>query len=151
MVYPGPPPPPQKNNTTEIVLVIVGVVVALCCCGAVVGGYGLFKTATAAIGPAQDTADAFIDHLERGETAVAYTYLCTQARDEFTTDEFDEIVGGRPAMAEHEILGTMVNNKNGNVSASVNAKLTYADGSSEAHLFRLTKEDNKWRVCGNPY
>ena len=40
---------------------------------------------------------------------------------------------------------------NGTVSATVNAELTYADGSSETHLFQLTKESDAWRVCGNPY
>ena len=151
MVYPGPPPPPQKNNTTKIVLIVVGVVAALCCCGAVVGGFWLFKSAATAVGPARSAADAFLDHLESGETDVAYTYLCSQARDEFTAEQFDEIVAGRPTMAGHEILGTIVNNNNGRVSASVNAGLTYADGSSETHSLKLIKEDGNWRVCGNPY
>ena len=116
-----------------------------------VGGFALFKTASQAIGPARDTADTFLDHLETGETATAYTYLCSQARGEFTPDQFDQIVDGRPKMAGHKIVGTNVMNTNGIVSASVDAELTYADGSSERHLFRLTKENGDWRVCGNPY
>jgi hypothetical protein len=148
---PPPPPPPPKKNTTRTVLIIVGVVLALCCCGAVVGGFALFKTVKSAVRPVQDTADAFIDHLEAGETSAAYASLCRQARAEFTPAQFDEIVAARPKIASHRIVSAFVHNTNGKTSATADAELKYADGSSETHTFQLVKDTSTWRVCGSPY
>ena len=147
----APPPPPPKKNTTRTVLIIVGIVVALCCCGAAVGGFFLFKTVKSAVGPAQDTADEFITHLEAGETSTAYASLCRQARAEFTPAQFDAIVSARPTITSHHIVSAFVQNTNGKTSATADAELTYADGSSETHTFTMVKDTGTWHVCGNPY
>ncbi|MFF5290672.1 Rv0361 family membrane protein [Paractinoplanes globisporus] len=149
--FPPSPPPPPKKNTTRTVLIIVGAVLALCCCGAVVGGFALFKTAKNAVGPVQDSADAFVSDLESGNTAAAYASLCPQARSAFTAAQFDQIVGTRPKITSHDIVSAFVRNINGKTTASADAQLRYADGSSETHTLVMVKDSGTWRVCGNPY
>ena len=151
MTYFGPPAPPKKSHTTRTILIVVGIVLVLCCSGAAAVGFALAKRVDKAVGPAQDTAGAFLGDLESGNTATAYAQLCSSARRQFTAKQFDQIVTARPKIAGHKFLSTNVMNADGVVSATVDAKLSYADGSSESHLFQLTKESNAWRVCGNPY
>jgi hypothetical protein len=148
---PTPPPPPPKKNTTRTVLIVVGIVLALCCCGVAVGGFTLFRNVKSAVGPVQDTADNFIGHLEAGETSTAYTSLCPQARSQFTPAQFDAVVASRPKIISHKIVGAFVNTTNGHTSATADAELKYADGSSETHTFDIVKDGTAWMVCGNPY
>jgi hypothetical protein len=150
-MYPGPPPPPPKRNTTKTVLVIVGLVLALCCCGSVIGGIAIYRTTKSAVQPVQTAVDTFLDHLEAGETSTAYASLCQQARDQFTPAQFDQIISGLPEIAGHKLVSAFVQNRNGFVSATADAELRYADGSSETHTFQLAKNGDEWHVCGNPY
>lgn len=151
MTYFGPPPPPKKSHTTRTILIVVGIVLVLCCGGAVAGGFALYKSVSKAVGPVQDTAGTFLGALETGNTATAYAELCSSAREQFTPTQFEQVLAGRPKIVSHKFLNTNVMDNNGVVTATVNAELRYADGSSETHLFRLTKESSEWRVCGNPY
>jgi Domain of unknown function (DUF4878) len=151
MTYPGPVPPQQRSHTVRTILIIVGIVLVLCCGGAIAGGVVLFKSVQSATGPARDTVDTFLNQLAAGETDAAYENLCAAAREQFTAEQFAQIVNGRPKITQHSIVGTNVVNSNGQVSASVNAEIRYADGSTDTHLFRLRKESGTWRVCGQPY
>uniref|UniRef100_UPI0031F088C9 Rv0361 family membrane protein n=1 Tax=Rugosimonospora acidiphila TaxID=556531 RepID=UPI0031F088C9 len=129
----------------------MGIVVVVCCGGALTGGIFLFKSVQSATGPAHDSVDTFLDEMTAGQTEAAYEDLCSATRQQFTTEQFTQIVDGRPKIVQHSITGTNVSNFNGHVSAAVNAELRYADGSSDTHLFQLTKEDGAWRICGRPY
>jgi hypothetical protein len=151
MAYPEPVPQQRRTRTTKRVLIVVGVVLVLCCGGAVTGGVVLFKSVLGATGPARDNVGTFLDQLAAGETGAAYEDLCTATRDQFTAEQFAQIVNDRPKIVRRSIVGTNVMNSNGHVSAAVSAEIQYADGSSDAHLFRLVKEGGAWKICGQPY
>jgi hypothetical protein len=151
MMYPAPVPAQRQRGSVRTVLIVVGIVLVLCCGGAIVGGIALFKSVQSATGPARDTVDTFLDHLAAGETNAAYEDLCASAQGQFTPEQFTQIVDNRPKITQHSIISTNVLNSNGHISALVNAKIDYADGSSDTHLFQLTKESGTWRVCGQPY
>jgi hypothetical protein len=150
MTHPAPHPQ-RRTRTTRAVLIIVGIVLVVCCGGAIAGGFVLLKSVQNATQPARDSVDTFLNHLEAGEIDAAYEDLCTRTRGQFTAEQFAQIINNRPKIVHHSIIGTNVMNSNGRVSASVNAKIQYVDGSSDTHLFQLAKEGGAWRVCGQPY
>ncbi len=149
--YPAPPPEPRRSHTLRNVLIIAGIVVVLCCGGAVTGGVFLVRGFQNTIGPARDTVNTFLGHLEAGETDAAYDGLCSRTRAQFSRTQFAEIVNAHPKLDGHSITGTNVSNHNGRVSASVTATLDFAGGGREQHVFALAKEGGGWRVCGDPY
>ena len=150
MAYTTPTPPPRRSNTTRIVLIIVGVLALLCCCGVVVATFA-FRSIQQSTAPVQDTVDVFLKHLQADETDAAYTNLCSSTQARYSASEFATTVHNRPKLASYSIVNTNVANVNGKVSGQVTAKLTYADGSSEPHLFPLVKDGDAWRICGQPY
>ena len=151
MMYGPPQPPPRRSHTTRNILIIVGAVLLLCCGGAVAGGFALFRTVQNTMGPARDKADDFLTQVESDQVDAAYQSLCQQTRDQFSLDRFGQLVGAQPKLTRHSITGTNVANNNGAVSATVNTRLYYADGSSAAHPVDLIKVSGAWWVCGQPY
>jgi Domain of unknown function (DUF4878) len=146
-----PPPPPPKSNTLRTVLIIVGVVLALCCVGGVIGGVFLFKGVKTAVGPVQDAADEFVGDLERGDTTAAYDLLCQDTRNAFPRIQFAQGVSTQPMIKSHHIDGASIRNFNGKTTATVTASLTMATGFVDQHTFPMVKENDRWKVCGNPY
>jgi Domain of unknown function (DUF4878) len=141
---------PKGMSTTKIVLIIVGSVLAVCCVGGGIAAYFGFRVFSEALGPPRATTEAFIRDLQSGDAASAYGKLCGATRAAVTQDRFTEMVSNRRP-STYEIVGVQVNNTNGRVSATVTARLTYADGFTDQHFFHLVKEDGTWKVCGNPY
>jgi hypothetical protein len=150
-MYPEPLVVPRRSHTLRTVLIVVGVVAVLCCGGAITGGVVLFKSIQTATGPARTSVETFLDRLEAGQADAAYQSLCTATREQFTVEQFTQIVDARPKPQGYSIVSTNVANFNGRVSASVDATLRYADGSSDTHRFQLVKESGTWRICGQPY
>jgi hypothetical protein len=148
--YPAPAPPPRRSNTTRIVLIIVGVLLVLCCGGVAVAAFA-FRSIQQSTAPVQDSVDGFLKHLQADETDAAYADLCTSTKARYSQSEFATTVHNRPRLASYSIVNTNVSNVNGKVSGQVTARLSYADGSSEPHLFPLVKEGDAWRICGQPY
>jgi hypothetical protein len=151
VTYAGPDPRrPRTTHTTRIVLIVLAVL--LLGCGAVVVVPIVFNSIRgAAAGLPKDTVDAFIKHLEADETSAAYASLCARTRGQFTEADFARTVHNRPRIVDYSIARTDIANVNGSVSASVSTQLRYADSSLEPHPFPLVKEDNHWRICGQPY
>ena len=148
---PAPPPPPPKSNTLRTVLIIVGSVLVLCCVGGVIGGVFLYKGVKTAVGPVQDAAGEFVTDLEKGDTTAAYELLCQETRNAFPRAEFAQGVSTQPMIRSHSIDGAMIRNVNGRTSATVTASLTMSTGFVDNHTFTLVKENDSWKVCGNPY
>jgi hypothetical protein len=40
---------------------------------------------------------------------------------------------------------------NGKTTARVTARLTYENSFADTHTFPLVKEDDRWKVCGEPF
>lgn len=150
MIHREPAPGRKFNRRTKIVLIVVGSVLALCCIGDSIGGNLLHSTINNAIAPPQAEATVFLYDLEAERYSSAYNCLCASARAQFTLEQFTE--GARAQRpTTHRLAGTNVSNINGRVSATVTARITYANGFTDDHVLRLVKENGAWRVCGNPY
>jgi hypothetical protein len=130
---------------------IVGAVLAVCCAGAVGGGFWLYNTVQGALDPPRDAAEDFIRDLEAGNYDGAYGRLCRQTKDRFSRARFEETVRRQPQLTGHSVAGVSVSKVNGRDSALVTAELTYTGGRIDRHTFPLSKEDDVWRVCGEPY
>jgi hypothetical protein len=141
--------PPRRGNRKTI-LIVVGSVLAVCCVVGVVGGIFAFRTFRAATGPAQSAAEAFMQDLTRGDSAAAYDKLCQSTRQRTTQAELADIMSNRRPTS-YRITGVRIQTINGEVSAAVEANLTYPDGFTDPHTFNLRQEDDTWKVCGNPY
>ena len=151
-MFPAIEPESRRGaHTTRNIILIVSAVAVLCCGGLVVGGVGLFRSIATSVGPVHAAVNDFLTDLENGNTDAAYGRLCSATRAQFSGSRFAEVVGARPTITRHTIVNTSVNNYNGEVSASVTAALTYADGSADNHTFQLLKESGAWRICGQPY
>jgi hypothetical protein len=144
-------PQPRRPRRRRKLIIFVVVLVIVCCGGIAVGGGSLYTVVRNANQPAKDGAAAFLDHLAAGQTDAAYQSLCAKTRGQFSSDQFAQVVNGRPRLSGYSITSTDVNFNNGNLSASVDARLTYADGSSESHSLPMTQENGGWHVCGQPY
>jgi hypothetical protein len=95
-------------------------------------------------------ADTFLGHLRRGEVDAAYDGLCASARQSFSLARFAQTVAARPRLAGYSIANVTVSDFNGAQSATVQARLTYPDGSTDDHALRLVPEQG-WKVCGSSY
>lgn len=123
----------------------------LCCGGAITAGVFLFRSVAGAAGPARAEVNDFLTDLETGRTDAAYAQLCVETQHRFSSAQFDQIAAGRPKPTAHSITNVSVMNYNGAVSATVSARLRYADASTDTHTFSLAKQGGAWRICGDPY
>jgi hypothetical protein len=141
--------PARKRNTKTILIVVASVVAACCLLG---GGVGFFayRAVQSTLGPPREATEAFLVDLKAGDAASAYEKLCEATRSRTTQAELADKINSHKPTA-HQITGVEINTVNGETSAAVTARLTYPGGISEPHTFRLRKEDNMWKVCGNPY
>ena len=144
------PPVKAKSPALKIVLIVLGCLLALCCVGVGVGGFFVFRAAKD-IGPAQDSAKSFVKDLESGDTGDAYSRLCASTKAAFPPAVFDSIVTAQPKIDDYKVVNTSVNNVNGRRTAQVVMDLTLASGRVERHTFLVSKENDKWLVCGTPY
>ncbi|NUT34561.1 MAG: hypothetical protein HOV79_15970 [Hamadaea sp.] len=151
--YGAPPPPPAKKGffTLPKVLLIVGLVLVLCCGGVAFAGYKLFVTVSDAVAPARDTADAFLTDLEQGDTAGAYTLLCSTMTSAMTEAEFDAESRRLGRIVGHEIDGVSVNTTNGVTTGAVTVTLRREGRDDRQTVIALRKESGDWKVCGSPF
>jgi hypothetical protein len=142
-------PPPRKRNT-KVILFVVGGALAVCCLiGAVAGVFG-FRAFRAVLEPPRQATDAFVQDLVRGDAAAAYRKLCQPTRSRTTEAELVSMINTRRPN-RYEITGVDIQTVNGETNGAVTVNLTYPDGFTEPHVFRLVKEGDTWKVCGNPY
>jgi hypothetical protein len=145
------PQPPKQQRPWKTVLIVLGVVLVLCCGGVGFAGYRFFKSVQGATEPARAAAEAFVGDLESGNVDGAYALLCKPTQAKYTLDAFKDGVSKQPKISRHSFGGVNVMNYNGKVSATVTLALTFDTSFTENHVFALVKEDDQWRVCGQPY
>jgi hypothetical protein len=129
---------------------VVGGAVAVCCLiGGVAGIFG-YRAFRAVLEPPRTATEAFVQDLVRGDAAAAYQKLCEPTRSRTSEAELASLLGSRRP-TRYEITGVDIETVNGQTTAAVTTSLTYPDGFTDPHVFRLTKEGDAWKVCGNPY
>jgi hypothetical protein len=146
---PAPQPPPRRRNTKIIIFVVAGALAVCCLIGTVAGVFG-FRAFRAVLEPPRIATEAFVQDLVRGDAAAAYQKLCESTRARTSEAELASAIGTRRP-TRYEITGVDIETVNGQTTAVVRVNLTYPDGFTDPHPFRLTKEGDAWKVCGNPY
>jgi hypothetical protein len=144
-----PQPPARKRNTKVIIIVIAGALAVCCLIGGVAGIFG-FRAFRAVLEPPRTATEAFVQDLVRGDAAAAYQKLCAPTRARTTEAELASMISSRRP-TRYEITGVEIQTVNGQTNGAVTVNLTYPDGFTDPHVFRLIKEGDAWKVCGNPY
>jgi hypothetical protein len=142
-------PPPRRRNTRTIIFVVGGALAVCCLIGSVAGIFG-YRAFRAVLEPPRTATEAFVQDLVRGDAAAAYQKLCEPTRSRTSEAELASKISSRRPTG-YEITGVSIETVNGQTTAAVTTRLTYPDGFTDPHVFRLAKEGDAWKVCGNPY
>jgi hypothetical protein len=138
-----------RPPTTLKTVLAVGCLVAVLCCGGLgAGGYLLFRRVGDAHAPIRAATVAFLDDLEAGDYTGAYDQLCGATQQRFSRDAFVAAVSGREAVRAHHIDQVRISSDKGRLGGTVTATLVDAAGAPRTHIFELTSEDGRWKVCG---
>ncbi|AEB45205.1 MULTISPECIES: hypothetical protein [Micromonospora] len=132
-------------------LTFAGIGVALCCVG--VAGLGAWnvQVVTQAAGPVRETAEGFLRQVTAGDTDGAYGRLCSDARSRWSELGFASWVRTPPVVRDYEIVDVSVATRAGRPYGTVTVRLTRDSGSTEERDLSVVREEDGWRVCGDPY
>ncbi|MFV2013398.1 MULTISPECIES: DUF4878 domain-containing protein [unclassified Micromonospora] len=151
---PGPSPPPpssagpsRSGRTIVIIVAVVFAVVLLCCVGVAGGGFWLYRTVSAATGPARDATTAHFDALSVGDYAGAYQRLCQDRRDTLSETQYVQQESAAGQIAGYDIIGVTVSTTNVRTTGTVTVEVTYDGGAQRQEAVRLVEENGEWRVC----
>ena len=124
---------------------------ALCCVG--VAGLGAWnvQVVTGASGPVRETADEFLRSVTAGDTDGAYERLCADARTRWSPLGFTSWLRTPPLVNDYEILDVSVATRRGDPEGTVTVRLTRDTGANEQRKLSVVRDDDGWRVCGDPY
>ncbi|BCJ62607.1 hypothetical protein Jiend_60290 [Micromonospora endophytica] len=132
-------------------IVFAGIGVGLCCVG--VAGLGAWnvQVVTQAAGPVRQTAEGFLREVTVGNTDGAYQRLCADARTRWSELGFTSWVRTPPVVRDYEILDVSVATRGGKPHGTVTVQLTREGGATEQRDLSVVRDDDGWRVCGDPY
>jgi len=141
----------SKAKTERRVLRSFVMIVAIIAVGcSLLVGYSTYRDQQNKKAP-ERAGNAFLNSLETGGVADAYTQLCSATKKDFSESEFAAYVKQQPAIKSHSPVSTDVRTVNGVTSAVVVMTLVEAGGSHETHSLVLADQSGTWLVCGQPY
>lgn len=130
-----------------LVLMAIGLVVAL---GLGAAGAALYHGVRSGK-LAEQAVDEYFTALEERRFEDAYLMLCPDTRSSHPRGALESTVDARPLTA-HEMTGELrVNGMPQRTTGTVGVRITYADGTSDARLVALVRQDGAWLVCDTPY
>mgnify|MGYP001952883532 CR=1 FL=1 len=109
-----------------------------------------FQSVRAAEGPARQAAEAFLRDLAAGDHQSAYGRLCTQTRERMGRDGFAHWYDTQPKIDRFEISDTTVAFRDGRLTSTVTAEVTWASGIVAKQSLPLVTDGGDWRICGYP-
>jgi hypothetical protein len=132
-------------------LLLAGVAVGLCLVG--VAGLGAWnvQVVTGASGPVRDTADGFLREVAAGDADRAYGRLCAEARSRWSGPGFAAWLATPPQVTGYEITDVSVATSGGRPRGTVRVRLIREGGGGEDRELPVVREDDGWRVCGDPW
>jgi Domain of unknown function (DUF4878) len=152
MAYePGYGHPTRPRRTLRSTLLLVGVALLVCCVGATGLGLWNLQAVRRSVEPARRVAEAFLGDLTVGDAPAAYDRLCVATRDRWQRLEFVRWVAIQPQVSQYAVDDVSVVTSNGQLRATVTARLTHESGKVVTHALPVVREDGDWRVCGDPY
>jgi len=115
--------------------------------GAAMNAYRIHQ----ANGPMRDATNTFLRQIESGEYDAAYDSMCARAWQDDGRADFASRVGGRPTLADHQILATSLTTfRHHGPRYEVRVRLRYSDTSSQTLTIPVIQEGRTWKVCGYP-
>lgn len=142
--------PTTRRSRRKTLLVVLASVLLLACAGGGLALYFTIRTWRNTIEAPRAATEAYMRELQAGDTAAAYGGLCADDRRTETQEQFEQAIGRQKPTA-FEIVSSEVTHNNGVWSAEVIVRMTYATGLGEQKIFRLSREDTAWKICGGSY
>ncbi|MFI7075812.1 MULTISPECIES: Rv0361 family membrane protein [unclassified Micromonospora] len=135
----------QESEQTRktVLLVVIGAVVLLVLAGA---GSAVFLTARSG-GVAKDVVDDYYRALEERRFDDAYGSLCAEVRADQSREAFTSAAEAR-LPSSHEMTGELrVNGLPWKTTGTVGVSVSYADGTTQARMVSMLREDGDWLIC----
>ena len=140
---------PRRAKRTALVLALFAL--GLCLIGAAGLGLASLQTVQRADDPVRDTADGFLREMIAGDTAAAYGRLCADARTRWSEQGFTAWVRTPPLLAAYQIEKVTVATREGRPHGTVRVQLSRDAGPGQNRELTVIREDDAWRVCGDPW
>ncbi|MGC4807819.1 hypothetical protein [Micromonospora sp. DT233] len=122
----------------------------LCLVGAAGLGAWNVQVVTGAAGPVRETADGFLRDVAAGDADRAYGRLCADARTRWSGSGFAAWLRTPPRVTGYEITDVRVATRGGRPRGTVAVRLIRDGGAGAAHDLPVVRDDDGWRVCGDP-
>lgn len=143
--------PHRPHRPVRVGLVVAGAALGMCCVG--VAGLGAWNVQAVrqADAPVRQTAEAFLTEMAAGNTEGAYRRLCANARTRWSPVGFAAWVRTPPVVTGHQVTDVSVSTRDGQPTGTVTVRLIRDGGRIEQRDLRVVREDDDWRICGDPF
>ncbi|MEV0326744.1 hypothetical protein CA850_27940 [Micromonospora echinospora] len=143
--------PHRPHRPVRVGLVVAGAALGMCCVG--VAGLGAWNVQAVrqADAPVRQTAEAFLTEVAAGDADRAYRRLCAPARTRWSPVGFAAWVRTPPVVTGHQVTDVSVSTRDGQPTGTVTVRLIRDGGRTEQRDLRVVREDDDWRVCGDPF
>jgi hypothetical protein len=123
----------------------------VCCVGAAGLGAWNYQHVRQSSGEARESAEAFLRDVVDDDADGAYDRLCVDTRERWSREDFVRQLSVPPTITRYDIEDVQVASDQGQLRGTVVAKLTRRSGVVDRREIPLVKEDDQWRVCGDPF
>lgn len=103
-----------------------------------------------ASGPARAAAEQFWTDVVADDPAAAYGRLCAHTRQRWSREEFVARLSIPPKITRFVVVRVRVVTRAGRQQATVTTRLTRQSGLVREHPLPVVREQDDWRVCGDP-
>ncbi|GLY24093.1 hypothetical protein [Micromonospora sp. NBRC 101691] len=143
--------PHRPHRPVRVGLVVAGAALGMCCVG--VAGLGAWNVQAVrqADAPVRQTAEAFLTEMAAGNAEGAYRRLCANARTRWSPVGFAAWVRTPPVVTGHQVTDVSVSTRDGQPTGTVTVRLIRDGGRTEQRDLRVVREDDGWRICGDPF
>ncbi|WBB80821.1 hypothetical protein O7606_05390 [Micromonospora sp. WMMD882] len=143
--------PHRPRRPARVGAAVAAATAGVCCVG--VAGLGVWNVQTVrqADGPVRDAAETFLTDLTAGDAEAAYRRLCASARSRWSPIGFAAWTRTPPVVTGHQVTDVSVSTRGGRPTGTVAVRLTRDGGGSEHRDLTVVREDDGWRICGDPY
>ncbi|MEE6259984.1 Rv0361 family membrane protein [Plantactinospora sonchi] len=143
--------PGRRPSRTRGMLSLVAAGLFLCCVGAAGLGAWNYQHVRESSSAAQREAEAFLGEVVGGDPDGAYDRLCGDTRERWSRAEFVRRLSVPPTISRYDIDDVSVASDQGQLRATVVAKLTRRSGAVDQREMPMVRDGDRWRVCGDPF
>lgn len=151
MAYEVASPRARPGRPLRRALFLLGVVLFVCCVGAAGLGAWNYQSIRLATGPAKRAAETFLADVSSGDHAGAYERLCPATREQWTLPRFALRAQTPSPIERFTVRDVKISSKDGQQRATVTVTLNRHSGAVDEHQVPVTRGDDGWRVCGDPF